>query len=313
MGGVLPSYRRLFGNFGTPLLFSSEETMNVLHDASILRLIQFAIREDVGSGDITTDLTIPLDNTASARFLMKQDGVICGLPLIPLVFREFSPEVHLDVRVREGDVVAAGTVLATVEGPAHALLAGERTALNILQRMSGVATKTKAYTDVVADTKAKILDTRKTIPGWRLLDKYATSIGGAVNHRFGLYDMIMIKDNHITACGGIAEAVRRVREGLNGRAPIKVEVEARSMDDVAEILACEGVDRVMFDNFTPDLVADGVRYVNGRLETEASGGITYDNLRDYALAGVDYISVGAITHSAVALDISMKLFVPKQG
>jgi nicotinate-nucleotide pyrophosphorylase (carboxylating) len=209
--------------------------------------------------------------------------------------------------------VAAGTVLATVEGPAHALLAGERTALNILQRMSGVATKTKVYSDVIADTKAKILDTRKTIPGWRLLDKYATSIGGAMNHRFGLYDMVMIKDNHITACGGIAEAVGRVREGLDGRAPIKVEVEARSMDDVLEILSCEGVDRVMFDNFTPELVADGVRTVNGRLETEASGGITYANLRDYALAGVDYISVGAITHSAVALDISMKLFVPKQG
>lgn len=287
--------------------------MNVLHDASILRLIQFAIREDVGSGDITTDLTIPLDNTASARFLMKQDGVICGLPLLPLVFREFSPEVHIDLRVHEGDVVAAGTVLATVEGPAHALLAGERTALNILQRMSGVATKTKVYSDVIADTKAKILDTRKTIPGWRLLDKYATSIGGAMNHRFGLYDMVMIKDNHITACGGIAEAVGRVREGLDGRAPIKVEVEARSMDDVLEILSCEGVDRVMFDNFTPELVADGVRTVNGRLETEASGGITYANLRDYALAGVDFISVGAITHSAVALDISMKLFVPKQG
>jgi nicotinate-nucleotide pyrophosphorylase (carboxylating) len=287
--------------------------MNVLHDASILRLIQFAIREDIGSGDITSDLTIPLENTASARFLMKQDGVVCGLPLLPLVFREFSPEVHLDVRVQEGQTIKAGTAIATLEGPAHALLAGERTALNFLQRMSGVATKTRLYTDVIADTNARILDTRKTIPGWRLLDKYATQIGGAVNHRFGLYDMVMIKDNHITACGGIAEAVNRVREGLEGQAPIKVEVEARSLDDVVEILACEGVDRIMFDNFTPGQVAEGVRYVNGRLETEASGGITYDNLREYALAGVDYISVGAITHSAVALDISMKLFVPKQG
>jgi nicotinate-nucleotide pyrophosphorylase (carboxylating) len=282
-------------------------------DSSLIRLIQFAIREDVGTGDITSDLCIPREAAAAARFIMKQDGVVCGLPMLTLVFREFSSDVDIDVKVTEGDRIASGTVLATVEGPAHALLAGERTALNFIQRMSGVATKTRQYVDRVAGTKARILDTRKTIPGWRLLDKYATVIGGATNHRIGLFDMVMIKDNHITACGGIREAVDTVVSELRDRPRMKVEVEARSLDDVREILACTGVHRVMFDNFTPDLVEEGVRLVAGRLETEASGGITYDNIRDYAEAGVDFISVGAITHSATALDISMKLFVPKQG
>jgi nicotinate-nucleotide pyrophosphorylase (carboxylating) len=182
-----------------------------------------------------------------------------------------------------------------------------------MQRMSGVATKTRQYVDVIAGTHARILDTRKTIPGWRLLDKYATGIGGAVNHRIGLYDMVMIKDNHITACGGVRQAVERCLSELEGRAPVKIEVEARSLDEVQEIMQCDGVHRIMFDNFTPAQVAEGVRIVERRIETEASGGITYDNLRDYAMAGVDFISVGAITHSAVALDISMKLWVPRVG
>jgi len=285
----------------------------LLHDASILRLIQFAIREDVGSGDITTELTIPPDNAALARFIVKQDGIVCGLPLLDLVFREFSPDVHIEIKVEEGAMISAGTIIATVEGPAHALLAAERTALNFMQRMSGVATKTRQYVDAIAGTHARILDTRKTIPGWRLLDKYATGIGGAVNHRVGLYDMVMIKDNHITACGGIRQAVERCLSELEGRAPVKIEVEARSLDEVEEIMQCEGVHRIMFDNFTPAQVAEGVRIVERRIETEASGGITYDNLRDYAKAGVDFISVGAITHSAVALDISMKLWVPRVG
>lgn len=285
----------------------------LLHNASILRLIQFAIREDVGSGDITTELTIPQDNAALARFIVKQDGVICGLPILDLVFREFSPDINIDIKVEEGAMISAGTIIATVEGPAHALLAAERTALNFIQRMSGVATKTRHYVDAIAGTHARILDTRKTIPGWRLLDKYATGIGGAVNHRVGLYDMVMIKDNHITACGGIRQAVERCLSELEGRAPIKIEVEARSLDEVEEIMQCNGVHRIMFDNFTPAQVAEGVRIVERRIETEASGGITYDNLRDYAQTGVDFISVGAITHSAVALDISMKLWVPRVG
>lgn len=292
---------------------SQIKPIHPLHDSSILRLIQFAIREDVGSGDVTTECTVPVDNAALARFVVKEDGVVCGLPVLPLVFREFSPDVDLDVRVDEGAWVPAGTVVATVEGPAHALLGAERTALNFVQRMSGVASKTRQYVDRIAGTGARILDSRKTIPGWRLLDKYATAIGGAVNHRMGLHDMVMIKDNHITACGGIRQAVQRCVEELHGRAPLKIEVEARNLDDVYEVLACEGVHRIMFDNFTPMQVAEGVRIVNRSIETEASGGITWENIRDYAETGVDFVSVGAITHSAVALDISMKLFVPKQG
>ncbi len=282
-------------------------------DSSVLRLIQFALREDIGTGDITSDLSIEPTTQGAARFLLKEEGVICGLPILPIVFRQLSDAIHLDVLVEEGAYLPANTVIATATGPALALLSGERTALNFIQRMSGVATKTRQYVERIAGTNGRILDTRKTIPGWRLLDKYATAIGGAKNHRIGLYDMVMIKDNHITACGGIRQAVERVVSEVHDRPTIRVEVEAQSLEDVAEILSCSGVHRVMFDNFTPELVAQGVRMVGNALETEASGGITYNNLRQYAEAGVDFVSVGAITHSAVALDISMKLVVPRQA
>jgi nicotinate-nucleotide pyrophosphorylase (carboxylating) len=212
--------------------------------------------------------------------------------------------------VEEGSYCTPGTVVATVSGPSHALLSGERTALNFIQRMSGVASKTHSYVERIAGTRSYLLDTRKTIPGWRLLDKYATLVGGALNHRFGLYDMVMIKDNHITACGGIQQAVDRVVREMRSQKAMRIEVEAQNLDQVQQVLDCSGVHRVMFDNFTPELVAQGVKLVAQRLETEASGGITYANIREYALAGVDYISVGAITHSAVALDISMK-FSPR--
>jgi len=288
------------------------KTMQFPVDSSILRLIQFALREDIGTGDITSDLSIDPSTQGAARFLLKEPGVICGLPILPIVFRQLSDSVHVDLLVEEGAYLPANTVVATVTGPALALLSGERTALNFIQRMSGVATKTHQYVERIAGTGARILDTRKTIPGWRLLDKYATAIGGAKNHRIGLYDMVMIKDNHITSCGGIRQAVDKVVEELGTRTSIQVEVETQNLEDVAEVLTCKGVHRVMFDNFTPDLVAQGVRMVNNALETEASGGITYENLRSYAETGVDFISVGAITHSAVALDISMKLVVPRQ-
>lgn len=279
-------------------------------DASVLRLIQFALHEDIGTGDITSEYCIDADSKGTARFLLKEDGVVCGLPILPMVFRQLADDVNLETLVEEGARLTAGTVLATVTGPAQALLAGERTALNFIQRMSGVATKTRQYVDQVAGTQARILDTRKTIPGWRLLDKYATAVGGAKNHRFGLFDMVMIKDNHIAACGGITKAVDRMISELRNHSAVRIEVEAQTLDDVHEILACKGVHRVMFDNFTPEKVAEGVGIVAHQLETEASGGITYANLRAYAEAGVDYISVGAITHSAVALDISMKIVVP---
>jgi len=287
--------------------------MNLLNDASVLRLIQFAIHEDIGSGDVTSELTVSSEATASARFLMKHDGVVCGMPLLMLVFREFSHDVVIDEMVKDGDIVEAGTVLATLRGPAHALLAGERTALNFLQRMSGVATMTRRYVDRIKGTRTRILDTRKTIPGWRIIDKYATQVGGAVNHRMGLFDMVMIKDNHVTAAGGIRNAIETCVAELKGRVPVAIEVEAQTLEDVATVLDCEGVDRVMFDNFTPDDVRKGVQLVNGKIETEASGGIDYDTIRAYAETGVDYISTGAITHSATALDISMKLVIPRRS
>lgn len=285
--------------------------MAKLTDAAVLRLIQFALHEDLGSGDVTTEMTVPQETSASARFLMKQDGVVCGMPLLSLVFRQFSADVEIVELVRDGDRVPAGTVLATLEGPAHALLGGERTALNYLQRMSGVATKTAQYVERIAGTRAQILDTRKTIPGWRVLDKYAAQIGGAVNHRMGLFDMVMIKDNHITAAGGITAAIQACVQEMMHRAPLAIEVEAQTLDDVAEILRSTHVKRVMFDNFTPEMVAQGVEMVQGVIETEASGGITFDTIRAYAETGVDYISTGAITHSATAIDISMKLVVPR--
>lgn len=285
--------------------------MNLLNDSSILRLIQFAIHEDIGDGDVTSEATVTETSLASARFLQKQDGVVCGMPLLPLIFREFSPDVVLDVLRNDGDVVEAGTVIATVEGPARALLAAERTALNFIQRMGGVATLTKSYVDKMRGTSTKLLDTRKTIPGWRLVDKYATQVGGAVNHRMGLFDMIMIKDNHITAAGGVKPAIERCLKEIEGRAPIRIEVEAQTMQNVQDILDCDGVHRVMFDNFSPEDVAKGVALVNGKLETEASGGINYATIRSYAETGVDYVSTGAITHSATALDISMKLLLAR--
>lgn len=290
---------------------SDNQINRLLADASIIRLVQIAIHEDIGSGDVTTELTVPADAVAAARFIVKQDGIICGLPILDLILREFSKDINLELKVDEGGFVEAGTVIATVDGPAHALLGAERTSLNFIQRMSGVATKTRGYADRIAGTGTRILDTRKTIPGWRLLDKYATSVGGAINHRVGLYDMVMIKDNHITASGSIRNAVDAVVEELRGRSNLRVEVEARNLDDVEEIMSCNGIDRIMFDNFTPQQVHEGVMIVDRRLETEASGGITFDNVCSYAETGVDYISVGAITHSVSALDISMKLYVPR--
>lgn len=277
-----------------------------LLDASVARLVEIALHEDIQTGDITSEATIPADTYGVARFRFKQDGVVCGLPLGKLVFQTLDGTVAWSEFAAEGDDVPAGTVVAEVEGPVRTLLSGERTALNFIQRMSGVATLTRRYVRAVAGTRATILDTRKTIPGWRLLDKYAVRTGGGSNHRFGLYDMVMIKDNHIDASGGIAEAVAAVRDFLQGR-NMPVEVETRNLDEIRTALSCEGVRRIMFDNFSPALMREAVELVGRRAETEASGGITLDTIREYAETGVDFISIGALTHSAVALDISMKI------
>lgn len=280
--------------------------LTTLHDASIARLVEIALHEDIQTGDVTSEATIADNTYGTAQFRVKQDGVVCGLSIAALVFSSLDNTVTWTEHVGEGKGVEAGRVVAEVEGPMRILLAGERTALNFMQRMSGVATLTRHYVRAVEGTRVTVLDTRKTIPGWRLLDKYAVRTGGAANHRFGLYDMVMIKDNHVDAAGGITAAVQRTRNFLQGET-IRIEVETRSMDEIREALACEGVHRIMFDNFTPELMREAVQLVNHRVETEASGGITLENIRAYAETGVDFISIGALTHSAVALDISMKI------
>jgi nicotinate-nucleotide pyrophosphorylase (carboxylating) len=283
----------------------------LLADSSVLRLVQIALQEDIGSGDITTEslfaeMEMPL---ARGEIVFKQPGVVCGLPIAALVFRELSAEVLLEPKVDEGSEVDAGAVVAEVIGPAPAILTAERTALNFLQRMSGVATLTRRFVKAVEGTGARITDTRKTIPGWRRLDKYATAIGGAVNHRMGLYDMVLIKDNHIAAAGSVRAAVERCRHDCPEG--ILIEVEAHSLREVQEVLECEGVGRILLDNMTPEQVQQAVELIGGRVETEASGGITLENVRQYALTGVQYISVGAITHSAPAVDISLELIIAR--
>lgn len=280
-----------------------------LNDSSILRLVQIALAEDIGSGDLTSEALIDPDATGQAIILAKADGVVAGTIICGLVFGQVDRTVSCDWAIEEGKPVQAGTVLAHLHGTVRGLLAAERTALNFLQRMSGVATLTRRYVDAIAGTATTILDTRKTIPGWRELDKYAVSIGGGTNHRMGLYDMVMIKDNHIAAHGGIAGAVALVRERLKewGQDQVKIEVETKTLDEVSEAVSCEGVGRIMFDNFPADLMRDAIVLVGGRCETEASGGITLANIREIAETGVQYISVGALTHSAPALDISLEL------
>ena len=283
----------------------------LLTDSSVLRLVQIALQEDIGSGDITTESLFAEMETPLARgeIVFKQSGVVCGLPIAALVFRELSAEVLLEPKVDEGSEVEAGAVVAEVIGPAPAILTAERTALNFLQRMSGVATLTRRFVKAVEGTGARITDTRKTIPGWRRLDKYATAIGGAVNHRMGLYDMVLIKDNHIAAAGSVRAAVERCRHDCPEG--ILIEVEAHSLREVQEVLECEGVGRILLDNMTPEQVQQAVELIGGRVETEASGGITLENVRQYALTGVQYISVGAITHSAPAVDISLELIIAR--
>jgi nicotinate-nucleotide pyrophosphorylase (carboxylating) len=279
---------------------------NALYDASVLRLVQIALAEDIGSGDITSEATIPADRRARATLVAKSSGVICGLPVAALVFRTVDPDTAWEGLASDGDTATAGTPLAHIYGSARSLLAAERTALNFLQRMSGVATLTRQYVEAVAGTGVRILDTRKTIPGWRLLDKYACRIGGADNHRQGLFDMVLIKDNHIAAAGGIEAAlaaVRRVWE--EGR--IRIEIEVQSLGELERALACGGFHRIMFDNFSLDDLRRAVALVNHRYETEASGGVRLQTVRAIAETGVDYISVGALTHSAPALDVSMDI------
>jgi nicotinate-nucleotide pyrophosphorylase (carboxylating) len=281
---------------------------DVLNDSRISRLVELALMEDIGLGDLTSEATIPEGRLGEAEFLCKGEGVIAGLEVAALTMHLCDSSLTIDPVVHEGARVHPGQVIARVSGLARGILKGERTALNFLQRMSGIATMTSRYVEAIAGTRAKITDTRKTAPGLRVLDKLAVTLGGGVNHRFGLDDMALIKDNHIAAAGGIRVAVERCVEYLrtNGiRAAI--EVETKNLSEVGEAIACGGITRIMLDNFSPETMREAVRMVNHRYETEASGGITLETVRMYAETGVDVLSVGALTHSVEALDISLEL------
>lgn len=270
-------------------------------------LIELAIREDIGDGDHTSLATVPGGERGRMKLLVKQDGVLAGVEVARMVFDRLLGEYVFEQLLNDGDRVKVGDIAFYVEGEMIRLLQAERIVLNIMQRMSGVATQTAVYADRIKDFKAKVIDTRKTTPGMRVLDKMAVAIGGGGNHRIGLFDMILIKDNHIDFAGGIEQAVNAAHKYLEetGR-NIKIEVEVRSLDDIRRVLAIGGVDRIMFDNFTPELTAEAVQLVDGRCETESSGGITLETLRAYGETGVDFISVGALTHSVKGLDMSFK-------
>lgn len=279
-----------------------------LQDSQILRLVEIALREDVGMGDLTSEATLDPHALGTAEILCKEGGVIAGLEVAALVFRQAGELIDLDPLVADGDLVAASTPVAMVRGEVGTILTAERTALNFLQRMSGIATMTRQYVEAVAGTRARITDTRKTAPGLRALDKLAVRLGGGVNHRFGLDDMALVKDNHIAAAGGIRPAVERVVRYLTDRGlSVPVEVETKSLEEVREALTCQRVTRIMLDNFALPAMREAVELINRRVEVEASGGITLGTVRAVAETGVDVISVGALTHSVRALDLSLEL------
>lgn len=271
-------------------------------------LIELAIKEDIGDGDHSSLSVIPLDTKGKMKLLVKQEGIIAGIDVAKLVFKRLDPNVKFEQLIKDGERVKKGDVAFYVEGRVITLLQSERIILNIMQRMSGIATKTNLYAQKLAGLKTKVLDTRKTTPGMRVLDKMAVKTGGGENHRMGLFDMIMLKDNHIDFAGGITKAVAKAKEYVakNNKIGIKIEVETRSLDDVREALSIDGVDRIMFDNFSVEMTREAVEIVAGRIETESSGGITLSNLREYAECGVDFISVGALTHQIESLDMSLK-------
>ena len=279
------------------------ETVNQLID----RLIDLAFAEDIGDGDHTTLSCIPADAMGKSRLLIKEAGVLAGVEIAKEIFHRFDPAMKVEVLIQDGTEVKPGDVAMVVEGKVQSLLQTERLMLNVMQRMSGIATMTRKYVKKLEGTKTRVLDTRKTTPGMRILEKEAVATGGGANHRMGLHDMILIKDNHIDFAGGIEKAIDRARDYCrkNGK-NLKIEVETRSLDDIRRVLEHGGVDRVMFDNFTPELTKEAVALVAGRVETESSGGITLENLREYGLTGVDFISVGALTHSVKGLDLSFK-------
>ena len=279
------------------------------NDLLVKQLIDLAIAEDIGDGDHSSLGAISMGTQGQARLLVKDVGVLCGVHLAKHIMQRIDPSVEFNQLIDEGAWVKYGEIAFTVKGSVHSILQAERLMLNFMQRMSGIATVTNRLAKKIEGTNAKLLDTRKTTPGLRTFEKYAVTVGGGVNHRFALWDMVMLKDNHNDYAGGITEGVMRTKEHLNSKGKdLKIEVETRDLKEVQEALDTGLVDRIMFDNFSPKQMAEAVKLVNGKCETEASGGITGDTIRSYAETGVDYISVGALTHSVKSLDLSLKEF-----
>lgn len=273
----------------------------------IHQFITGALAEDIGDGDHTSLATIPGNTIGKAKLLVKDHGILAGIELAVEIFRQVDPALKVSLFMRDGDKIKSGDVAFEVEGDAKSILTAERLVLNCMQRMSGIATKTHEIVKLLAGTKAKVLDTRKTTPGMRYLEKWAVKIGGGVNHRFGLYDMILIKDNHVDYSGGIRQAIENAKQYLKGKnKQLDIEIEVRNLDELEQALRTGGINRILLDNFNYDDMRKAVARVNGAYATEASGGITIDNIRQYAECGVDYISVGALTHSVKSLDLSLK-------
>ena len=273
----------------------------------IHQFIKNALAEDVGDGDHTSISTIPAGTIGKARLIIKDTGILAGVELALEIFKQVDDKLVVTVFLNDGAEVKPGDIALEVEGSVHSILIAERLVLNCMQRMSGIATTTNEVVDILRGSNTQVLDTRKTTPGLRYLEKWAVKIGGGVNHRFGLYDMILIKDNHVDYAGGIANAIRNAKQYLadTGKS-LDIEIEVRNLEEVEEVLQTGGVDRILLDNFKFDVLKQAVAMIEGRYITEASGGITVDNVLDYASCGVDYVSMGALTHSVKSLDMSLK-------
>ena len=271
------------------------------------RLIDLSFAEDIGDGDHTTLCCIPEDAMGKSHLLIKEDGILAGVEVAKKVFARFDPDMQVEVIMGDGSRVKKGDIAMIVSGRIRSLLQTERLMLNIMQRMSGIATMTNRYVERLKGTHTRVLDTRKTTPGMRMLEKQAVKIGGGVNHRIGLFDMILLKDNHVDFSGGIANAINRCHAYLMEKGlDLKIEIEVRSFDEIRQVMEVGGVDRIMLDNFSVENTRKAVEMIGGKYETESSGGITFDTIRDYAECGVDFVSVGALTHSVKGLDMSFK-------
>jgi nicotinate-nucleotide pyrophosphorylase (carboxylating) len=280
-----------------------------MEDNYLREFIIKSLAEDIGEGDHSSLASIPLSASGKAKLIVKQDGILAGIVIALEVFKTADPELQFELFIGDGHPVKKGDIAFHVSGSVHSILKTERLVLNIMQRMSGIATSTNEYARRISDLKTRILDTRKTSPGLRFLEKEAVRIGGGMNHRMGLYDMIMLKDNHIDYAGGIENAIRRTNEYLKkNNLNLKIEIEARSISDVEKIISVAGVDRIMLDNFSVEDTRTAVKLINGKFETESSGGITLETIRSYAECDVDFISVGALTHHIKSLDMSLKAF-----